>query len=489
MVQEWDYWFSTLGVPSRNILIHIDGDYKASYNSVSGFPEHPLINRTYPMTANLTNTSNMTWIKDGPNAVSLGYHWINASTGAIVTYDDGQRGVLGSDLAPGGSGAATIEIKTPASPGRYILKFDMVQEWVTWFSWQGVATRDISAPMPLYNAEYGAPVGAPSRTYTSKAIPMSVLVTNFSQMDWSTSGPNAVSLGYHWVNADTGQTVVFDDRQRGFLGSDLAAGASRSIAIEVKTPTTPGNYNLKFDMVQEWITWFSWQGVATKDVAVAIPLYGAEYTVTGTPATAGAGQTFNVSADLTNTGSLTWTTTGPNAVKLGYHWVNASTGAVVVYDDWQRGTLSTNPVLPDGTTTTTLTVKAPSAPGIYTLKFDLVREWITWFSWQGAATKDVSVTVPSPYSATYNTTAVPATLTAGATTPVVVNVTNTSQSAWTSTGTNAFKLGYHWVNASTGAVVVYEDWQRGLLGTDLGAGASQDVTIGVKAPSAPAATS
>ena len=119
------------------------------------------------------------------------------------------------------------------------------------------------------------------------------------------------------------------------------------------------------------------------------------------------------------------------------------------------------------------------------MKFDLVREWITWFSWQGAATKDVSVTVPSPYSATYNTTAVPAALPAGGTTPVTVKVTNTSQSAWTSTGTNAFKLGYHWVNASTGAVVVYEDWQRGLLGTDLGAGASQDVTIGVKAPSAP----
>jgi hypothetical protein len=38
-------------------------------------------------------------------------------------------------------------------------------------------------------------------------------------------------------------------------------------------------------------------------------------------------------------------------------------------------------------------VRAPASAGTYCLQYDLLHEGITWFSWQGAALRQVTVTV------------------------------------------------------------------------------------------------
>ena len=464
--------------------VAIASPYSATYNTAAVPATLPAA-ATTPVVVNVTNTSQSAWTSTGSNAIKLGYHWVNASTGAVVVFEDWQRGLLGSDLAAGASRGITIDVKTPTSPGNYTLKFDMVQEWITWFSGQGVATGNVSITVPSpYSATYNT-AAVPATLPAAATTPVVVNVTNTSQSAWTSTGSNAIKLGYHWVNASTGAVVVFEDWQRGLLGSDLAAGASRGITIDVKTPTSPGNYTLKFNMVQEWITWFSGQGVATGNVSITVPSpYSATYNTAAVPATLPAAATTPVVVNVTNTSQSAWTSTGSNAIKLGYHWVNASTGAVVVFEDWQRGLLGSD-LAAGASRGITIDVKTPTSPGNYTLKFNMVQEWITWFSSAGVAVGSKTVSVATPYMATYNSTTTPARMNTSKTYRVTVNVTNTSQSAWTSTGSNAIKLGYHWVNASTGAVVVYEDWQRGLLGSDLAAGASRDITIDVKTPTSP----
>jgi hypothetical protein len=45
---------------------------------------------------------------------------------------------------------------------------------------------------------------------------------------------------------------------------------SATLQIVLEAPYVPGNYVLKWDMVEEFITWFAWQGVPTLDIPVTI---------------------------------------------------------------------------------------------------------------------------------------------------------------------------------------------------------------------------
>ncbi|MCZ7627090.1 MAG: NBR1-Ig-like domain-containing protein [Candidatus Methylomirabilis sp.] len=88
---------------------------------------------TVPVT--VTNTGSLTW---GANsAFRLAYHWYQGST--LVVWD-GQRTLLPQSVGPGQRLPLTATLRAPAAAGTYTLKWDMVQEGVTWFSGQGVAT-------------------------------------------------------------------------------------------------------------------------------------------------------------------------------------------------------------------------------------------------------------------------------------------------------------------------------------------------------------
>jgi hypothetical protein len=93
---------------------------------------------TVPVT--LTNAGSLTW--DPAQKFDLAYH-IFTPTGAVVVWD-GARTLLTAPVAPGASVMVNATVLTPATPGAYALKFDLVQEGVSWFSGQGVPAESIS---------------------------------------------------------------------------------------------------------------------------------------------------------------------------------------------------------------------------------------------------------------------------------------------------------------------------------------------------------
>jgi len=85
------------------------------------------------------NASGGVWLArdspDGTHQVTLGNKWLDES-GRILINDDG-RTPLPQDLAPGGELELELQIRAPATPGKYLLMLDLVQEHVAWFFEKG----------------------------------------------------------------------------------------------------------------------------------------------------------------------------------------------------------------------------------------------------------------------------------------------------------------------------------------------------------------
>ena len=351
--------------------------YGAMYQA-SAFSTTSGATPTVPVT--VTNTGSLTWDANSP--FRLAYHWYQGST---ATTWEGTRTILPSAVPPGGSITLQAAVTAPTKAGAYTLKWDMIREGVTWFSGQNVTPLAIpvtvaTAPPP-YGAGYqasGFGIGAGA----TLAVP--VTVTNTGSLTWDAN--SVFRLSYHWYQ---GSTLVTWNGARTLLPFTVAPGGSIALQASVMAPPTAGAYTLKWDMVREGVTWFSGQGVTPKSISITVspapPPYGARYQGSGFSIAAGA--TLTVPVTLTNTGSLTW---GANSsFHLAYHWYQGSTP--VTWDGARTVLPST--VLPGGSIALQAWVMAPATAGAYTLKWDMVREGVTWFSQQGVGTGNFAVNV------------------------------------------------------------------------------------------------
>src|SRR5215470_7415711 len=93
---------------------------------------------------------------------------------------------------------------------------------------------------------------------SSRPVKVPVSVRNTSNFTWSASGDHPVRFAYHWFDKD-GKKVVHDG-ERTLLAEDLPAGATAQLNATVVGPPTPGDYTIRFTLVQEGIAWFDDQG-------------------------------------------------------------------------------------------------------------------------------------------------------------------------------------------------------------------------------------
>ncbi len=111
--------------------------------------------------------------------------------------------------------------------------------------------------------------------------------------------------------------------------------------------------------------------------------------VTADPRVA-AGGTLPLVAEVRNTGESAWSSEGPLPVYLAYRWLDADGRKLE-----REGVRSAfaKEVEPDKKAKVAMEIRAPEAPGRYTLVLDLVRERVTWFSRRGADVHELAVEV------------------------------------------------------------------------------------------------
>jgi beta propeller repeat protein len=432
--------------------------YGATYQVIGGFANPMPPGGTADFTVQLTNMGSLKWIMNGngPNPVRLAFHWYNAQ-GQLIAWDC-VRTDLPSDVNYGQTVTVSPHITVPNVPNStYILKFDLVREGVTWFS-QASPSVPMSANQYAnigsnYGATYNVSNGFPNPMQPGGQNQFTVQLTNTGLQEWNMqgNGPNPVNLAFHWYNG-AGQLVGWDCVRQP-LTKNVAPGETDTVLFNITTPNVPGStYILKFDLVKEGVTWFSSQGVAMSANQTAyLSNYGATYSISGgfnNPMPAGGTGTFDVT--LTNTGWFTWLRQGggANPVNLAFHWYDIN-GNLVAWD-CVRAPLNVNVAHGESDTIHTV-VTAPNVPnGVYILRFDLVREGMSWFSSQGVSMSSDQIVNMTRYGATYNVTdgGFPNPMTPGGQHTFTVQLTNTGLDTWNFSGANNVRLAFHWYDGN-----------------------------------------
>jgi hypothetical protein len=99
----------------------------------------------------LVNDGSATWRSRGADGLQLAYHWLDRRGNAIVW--DGLRTPFPRPVAPGESVELEAPLVAPRPPGRYVLRFDLVEEHRFWLSEVGVGTLDVDVEVEPLIAE------------------------------------------------------------------------------------------------------------------------------------------------------------------------------------------------------------------------------------------------------------------------------------------------------------------------------------------------
>lgn len=247
MVEERVTWFGERGDSAVKLAVQVRALRRGELR-VQGLSERLPTGREAAVEVVLTNTSETVWPAAGPHPVYLSYHWLTEQGEMAVR--DGLHTLLGKDLAPGASVALKALLLAPPEPGIYHLQWDLVQEGVTWFGMDWPQSRKVE----VYRRGELRVHGLPERLRAGSELAVDVVLTNTSETVWLAAGLNPVNLSYHWLTAQ-GEMAVRDGL-RTSLGNDLVPGDSVALKVRVLAPSSPGVYQLQWDLVQEDVSWF-----------------------------------------------------------------------------------------------------------------------------------------------------------------------------------------------------------------------------------------
>jgi len=118
----------------------------------------------------LENGGAATWRSRGADGLQLSYHWLDRHRNAIVW--DGPRTPFPRPVAPGETVAVDVRLVAPRPPGRYVLRFDLVEEHRFWLSEIGVQMLELEVDVEPGIAERRLAVvvhGAPDQRTAASA--------------------------------------------------------------------------------------------------------------------------------------------------------------------------------------------------------------------------------------------------------------------------------------------------------------------------------
>jgi hypothetical protein len=244
MLREGVTWFGDI---SPNVAITVNPPAAApNAEFVSHSVPSPLsAGKQYSVSVTMRNTGGTTWT---PGAFYR--------LGAISPYDNTTWGTnrvtlaSGDSIAPGQQKTFTWTLIAPVA-GNYYFQWRMVQDGVMWFG----------DPSPATVLNVSIVPGPPDAAFVSRSVPttmtagqqyaVSVTMRNSGGTTWTPGTFYRLGAINPHDNANWGM-----NRIALAAGDSVAPGQVRTFSWTVRAPTTPGQYNFQWRMVQDGVTWF-----------------------------------------------------------------------------------------------------------------------------------------------------------------------------------------------------------------------------------------
>ncbi|MCL0049586.1 hypothetical protein M1N04_00570, partial [Peptococcaceae bacterium] len=256
--------------------------------------------------------------------------------------------------------------------------------------------------VPVDGVQY-EPVTLPQRVPAGTEFTVELTATNIGYGPWLVTRPNRWDLRcekswrtwftYHWY--DSNGELIIKDGFRTELPHDVQPDEKVNLNMKIKAPSQPGKYRLVIDGVQGQDMWFgplsgiNWPTVEAWIEVIDTSYYKVSYDPVQVPKYMEAGKTYELQVTVTNTGTLTWIP--ENKVGISHRWHDEYKNPVITQDNVRL--YIQHPVPPGNEYTFSLPVTAPSNPGNYVLKLDMVRDNI-WFSQKGCPPVSALIKVP-----------------------------------------------------------------------------------------------
>jgi ubiquinone/menaquinone biosynthesis C-methylase UbiE len=362
----------------------------------------------------VANAGDTTWlaaVTPSGGYVMLGGHLLDEK-GAVL-----QRGFLRAplpcDLPPGGAAELDVAMYLPPDTGRYVLRLDMVDEFVAWFEACGSRALDLPLEVASYPtsrdphrlaAEIRLLAGAP----TAPVVPGSPLrlvlaLRNTGDSTWLPGDPVAhgnVSLGVHLRDASGSE--IARDYMRLPLTREVAPKETLELPAEIAAPPEAGRFKLQLDLVAEGVCWFEHMGSPPLSVALETNqetpdslnpglLRASIQTPDGDSVRAAASSEVQLRTRVSNLGNTLWRQGREQrgTVALGGHLFSQD---ALLELDFLRAALPKD-VAPGESVELPLVFRAPERAGTYLLELDMVDEGIAWFEKRGSRTARVELVV------------------------------------------------------------------------------------------------
>ena len=222
--------------------------------------------------------------------------------------------------------------------------------------------------------------------FVSQSVPKTLLVpgeTMNVSVTMRNLGPSTWTAGQQFRLGAIGNNALIAGG-RAYLTTDVAPNTDVTFNFTVIAPSVPGNYNFRWQMLQEGVQFF---GDATTNIPITVltPSNQAEFVSQQVPAVMYVGEPYAVSVTMRNTGNTTWA--AGSVFKLGsQHPQDNMTWGL-------NRVVVTQPVAPGGQYTFNFVVTAPSPKGTYNFQWRMVKEGVEWF---GAYTNNATVSVRLP---------------------------------------------------------------------------------------------
>ncbi|MGI8588846.1 MAG: S-layer homology domain-containing protein [Chloroflexia bacterium] len=190
--------------------------------------------------------------------------------------------------------------------------------------------------LPEYRAIFSPAAPLPQLTPGS-TTQATITVRNGGGLTWPSGGPSPVKLGFRWYTSSGTRVYSGFTDIRTALPRDVPYGATVVLQASLSVPSTPGAYDLHWDMVEVNQTWFEDAGSNPLTVRVLV----AASDTTSPTARVSALPPYQGSAQF----PVSWSgADNPGGSGLASYDIQVRAGANATWTDWQTATTATTAV-------------------------------------------------------------------------------------------------------------------------------------------------